>query len=237
MITFKTHIEISKNSDSESSVFNVIKNLDVGERVNLIRGMEKIYPLSVDLEPSSKYLEEFNVYTDVMELHLGQFIMLEQIITSNEKYKHKVDNDLDIAKLIIRPKEHKEFDNEDKDIEHKNLENILNSDVQDVYGCVNEYMKHREYVLFKQFSGVFYSVKDYDEEDEEEKEELVGEDLFQNQWYWYNIVRTLAQEDIRRYQDIYMLKMKVVLPEMSFLAQRNKIEQAKNRKRQMSNKL
>jgi hypothetical protein len=218
-------------------MFDVIKDLSIEQRISLIRDAENIYPLTSDLRPSPEFLEEFMFYDNVVDLHLGQFIMLEQVITSNEKYKHKVDNDLEIAKLILRPKHQKEFDNEDKDAEYKNLEKILNSNVTDIYGCINKFMENREYVLFKQFSGVFYSIKDYEEEDEKEKEELVGEDLFHNQWYWYNIVRTLAQEDIRRYEEIYMLKMNVVLPEMSFLAQRSKIENMRNKKMEAQYKL
>jgi len=172
-----------------------------------------------------------------MDIHLGQFIMLEQIITGKENFAYDVDNDIEIAKLVIRPKQHKEFDNEDQSLEKENTDNILKSSVLDVYSSIYGYMKDREYVLFEQFSGVFYNVKDYDEEEQEEKRELIGEDLFNNQWYWYNIVRTLAQEDIRRYNEIYMLKMSTVLPEMSYLAQRNKIEQTKARQQRMSSKL
>jgi len=109
--------------------------------------------------------------------------------------------------------------------------------VKNVYGCIYKYMSDREHVLFKQFSGVFYNVRDYDEEEESEKEELIGEDLFHSQWYWYNIVRLLAQEDIRRYGEIYMLKMSTVLPEMSFLAQKNKIEKMRAKQSQMMHKL
>jgi len=237
MISLRTHIEISKNTQSEDNVYEFIKSLDLKDRIDLMRNSEQVYPLTQDLRPSIKYLEDFKVYDNVMDLHLGQFIMLEQVITSNEKYKYKVDNDLDIAKLIIRPKHQKDFDNEDQESEEKNLENILDSNVTDVYGCINKFMEDREYVLFKQFSGVFYNVKDYDEEDEEEKQALVGEDLFHNQWYWYNIVRTLAQEDILRYEQIYMLKMSVVLPEMSFIAQRSKIEKARNKRMEAMHKL
>ena len=82
-----------------------------------------------------------------------------------------------------------------------------------------------------------FTIKDYNEEEEEEKKELVGEDLFYNQWYWYNIVRTLAQEDIRRYEEIYMMKMNIILPEMSFLAQKSKIEKMNQRKMEAKYKL
>ena len=237
MISLRTHIELSKNTQSEDNIFDTIKTLDLEQRLGLMRDMAEVYPLNEDVRADPSYTDEFNIYDNIVDLHLGQFIMLEQTITSNEKYKYKVDNDLDIAKLILRPKHQKEFDNEDTEAEKENLEKILDSDVRNVYGCINKFMKDREYVLFKQFSGVFYNIKDYDEEEEEEKEALVGEDLFHNQWYWYNIVRTLAQEDIRRYEEIYMLKMNVVLPEMSFLAQKSKIEKMRNKKMEAQYKL
>ena len=48
----------------------------------------------------------------------------------------------------------------------------------------------------------------------------LAEELFHTQWYWYSMVRMLAQEDIRRHADIYILKMRVVLPEMSYITQK-----------------
>lgn len=237
MITFKQHIELNKLLSSGNGIDSMFKNLDIQDRLSIIRGMDEVYPIKKDVEMEESFPNDFTIYEKVMDLHLGQFIMLEQIITGKENFKFDVENDFELAKLILRPKHHKEFDNEDQEVEKENIESILSSDVRNVYSAIYKYMENREFVLFNQFSGVFYNVEDYDEEEEEQKSELVGEDLFHSQWYWYNIVRTLAQEDIRRYQDIYMLKMSVVLPEMSFLAQRNKIEQAKSRQQQMTSKL
>lgn len=237
MISLRTHIELTKSVDSEDKVLETLNTLDIEERLNVMRNMSEVYPLTEDTRANPEYKNDFNIYEKITDLHLGQFIMLEQLITSNEKYENRVDNDLEIAKLIIRPKHQKEFDNEDLESEKQNTEDILNSDVRNVYGCINKFMKDREYVLFKQFSGVFYNIKDYSEEEEEEKKELVGEDLFYNQWYWYNIVRTLAQEDIRRYEEIYMMKMNIILPEMSFLAQKSKIEKMNQRKMEAKYKL
>jgi len=93
-------------------------------------------------------------------------------------------------------------------------------------------------VLFKDFAGVFYDLKEDDEEQEEEEQgEKTSEMLFQSQWYWYSIVRMLAQEDIRRYAEIYMLPMGSVLPEMSYLAQKNKIDDANRRQSEALRKL
>jgi hypothetical protein len=86
---------------------------------------------------------------------------------------------------------------------------------------------------------VFYEVPDEDEEEQEEEdvEQKTSESLFRQQWYWYSIVRTLANEDVTKYEQIYMLKMSTVLPEMSYLAQKDKIDGANRRKEQALNKL
>ena len=47
----------------------------------------------------------------------------------------------------------------------------------------------------------------------------------------------LAKEDITRYEEIYMLRMNLVMPEMSYIAQKNKIDSANVRQEQMTRKL
>jgi hypothetical protein len=98
-------------------------------------------------------------------------------------------------------------------------------------------MNDRNKTLFKDFSGVFYDAMEEDDEEEEIVEEKTAEMLFNQQWYWYSMVRMLANEDITKYSDIYMLPMGIVLPEMSFLAQRSKIENARKRQEQAMRKL
>jgi hypothetical protein len=51
------------------------------------------------------------------------------------------------------------------------------------------------------------------------------------------MVRMLAKEDITRYDDIYMLKMSKVLPEMSYITQKEKIDRAEARRQESMNKL
>jgi len=161
--------------------------------------------------------------------------MLEQIITRKTKLAdHLID--LEIAKLIIRPSNHIVFDNEDAEEEKANEEDILDMDVLEVYWVLDKFIQNRNKTLFEDFSGVFYDVSDDDDEEQDEQEKN-SEMLFNQQWYWYSIVRMLGNEDITKYNDIYMLNMSTVLPEMSFLAQRRKIESAKERQRQALHKL
>lgn len=236
MITFRQHIEISKHLDSDGGFVRYVESLHPSERIDIKRKISKTYPIEEDIEIDKNILSSFNCHTKVTDLVLGQFIMVEQIITGKTNFKYQSQNDLELAKLLIRPKQHETFDNDNADEEHTNEERILNTDVKQIYAVLQKFLKDREFVLFEQFKGVFYEVSEEDDEPEEQTQKT-GEALFHQQWYWYSMVRMLAKEDITKYNEIYLLRMNVVLPEMSFIAQRNKIEQANRRQQQAMSKL
>ena len=213
----------------------LLMNMKPLEALDFSRDSENTYPIKENIKHPTINKK---IYTSVESLVLGQFIMLEQIITGKTRLAdHLID--LEIAKLIIRPIEHDVFDNKNPSVEKKNEREILDCDVLEVYWILQKFIEARDKTLFKDFSGVFYDSKqDEEEEEEDEKEqEKTSEMLFSQQWYWYSIVRMLANEDITRYGEIYMLPMTTVLPEMSYLAQRNKIESAKQRQSQAMRKL
>lgn len=242
MIDFKTHIRLFEEVNSKSDILSYTKNLSPVERLELNRDIEKVYPIK-DTSYVSDYIKEhFTVTPTVESAVLGQFIMLEQIVTGKTKFTKDYERDLEFAKLILRPKHHKVFDNENPQDEVENEKMILASPVQDIYSAINTYLDNRDFTLFKQFAGVFYEVND-DEEEEQEQEldqtdtQRTADALFRQQWYWYSIVRMLAKEDITKYEEIYMLPMRTVLPEMSYLAQKDKIDTANQRMQQAMNKL
>ena len=237
MITFRQHLKISRNATTNEGLIEHIALLPAEERVDVSRSIFKTYPLDMSWNDSYSIHRDFNVYTDPMELVLGQFIMIEQIITGKTKFATEAENDLALAELLLRPKTQSVFDNEDSKIEKENKEDILNSSVTEVYSVLSEFLRLREIILFKQFAGVFYETPDEGADDDEEKDASTGENLFAQQWYWYSMVRMLAKEDITKYDDIYMLKMSTVMPEMSYLAQKNKIEAASQRQQAAMRKL
>ncbi len=203
------------------------------EALEFSRDSENTYPIKENIKHPKINKK---IYTSIESLVLGQFIMLEQIITGKTKLAdHLID--LEIAKLIIRPIEHNVFDNENSIVEKQNEQEILDCDVLEVYWILEKFIEARDKTLFKDFSGVFYDPKDEEEEEDEIEQEKTSEMLFSQQWYWYSIVRMLAKEDVTKYGDIYMLPMSTVLPEMSFLAQRNKIESANQRQQEAMRKL
>ena len=53
--------------------------------------------------------------------------------------------------------------------------------------------------MFEDFAGVFYEPPEEDEDaDEVDVENKNSQMLFNQQWYWYSIVRKLGNEDITK---------------------------------------
>jgi hypothetical protein len=235
MITLKSHIEMMEWIQSGKSPSDYIESMKPLESLDFSRHSLETYPIKDNLKQPQGGKR---FYTNVESLVLGQFIMLEQIITGKTKLAdHLID--LELAKLIIRPIKHEVFDNSDPVLEQNNESDILNMDVREVYWVLENFIESRNKTLFKDFSGVFYDVNEDEEGDDEEDvvRNRTSEMLFNQQWYWYSIVRMLANEDITKYEEIYMLPMNVVLPEMSYLAQKSKIESTKQRESQALRKL
>ena len=234
MITFGQHIKLMNYLNSGRTTEQFVKTLNEIEKLNFIAYFDEVYPVADNIVESKDLNKTKHIYLDVNNLVLGQFIMLEQIITGKTKLPdHLID--LEIAKLIIRPKEDDVFDNEDVKKESDNQRDILNLDVRYVYYVLNTYIEHRNKILFKDFAGVFYEPQD--EEEESDEGESTSDMLFNQQWYWYSIVRMLSGEDIHKYEQTYMLPMRTVLPEMSYLAQKSKIESANQRQQAAMRKL
>lgn len=234
MITFAQHIKLMNYLSSGRTTEQFIRGLNDIEKINFIAYFDEVYPVQDNIVENKDLKKTKRIYLDVNDLVLGQFIMLEQIITGKTKLPdHLID--LEIAKLIIRPKEDEVFDNEDPVKESKNHNDVMNLDVRHVYYVLNTYIENRNKILFKDFAGVFYEPEDEDEESDEQ--ETTSDMLFNQQWYWYSIVRMLSGEDIHKYEQTYMLPMRTVLPEMSYLAQKNKIESANQRQQAAMRKL
>jgi hypothetical protein len=236
MITFKQHIDLMSYISSGRDLEKYVDSLDTLEKLTFMSYFDEVYPLQDNMIWSDKIDEQRNIYTSVDSLVLGQFIMLEQIITGKTQAADHI-VDFEILKLIVRPKEDDVFDNESEEKEKENEEYILNCDVRFVYAILERYMDNRNKTLFQDFAGVFYEPKDEDDESESSAKERTSEMKFSQQWYWYSIVRMLSGEDIHRYEQTYLLPMRIVLPEMSFIAQRNKIEAAKQRQNEAMRKL
>jgi len=234
---FKHHIALLRHLKSGSSLEDFLDNYKGLERLNIIKSIKEQYPLKPSSEIKDSIKDNFNYSLTVQDMVLGQFIMVEQIITGKTKLPD-YEVDLEILKLILRPKHHDTFDNDSAEDESSNEDKILNTETLDLYAVLNVFIENRNKTLFKDFAGVFYDARDdEEEEDDEQQTNSTAENIFQNQWYWYSIVRLLAQEDIRRYNEIYLLPMNVVLPEMSYLAQKNKIEETNRRQQEALRKL
>jgi hypothetical protein len=160
------------------------------------------------------------VYTDILKMSLTQFILLE----------HTIKNGFDessIAALIIRPKDEPEFDNTDQEKEEKLMDSIYEEDAVAVSHIIKSMMQNRDYVLFTKFEGVIYNrIEPIEGEEEEEPDEP---DTFNERWFWYSIVRALANEDLTKFQFVYDMKMSDVLVEMAYRVQLAKRIEAERR--------
>ena len=147
MITLRKHIDMMQSISTHGSAKHYLESMKPIDYLDFSSGLNECYPIKEKIrKPNTKK----KVYTSVNSIVLGQFIMLEQIITGKTKLPdHLVD--LEIAKLVIRPEEHDSFDNEDIEAERKNQEDILNMDVREVYWILENFMNDRNKTLFKDF--------------------------------------------------------------------------------------
>ena len=231
MITMQKHISIQQLLDANGSMELMYRDLDAIQTEVFFNDIKDAYPVGSN---AKKPVFDKKIYYGVEEMVFGQFIMVEQILTGKAGLSSH-QSDLELAKLIIRPKADKVFDNEDGHKEIANEEDILSYDVREVYYVLNRFVKRRNKTMFQDYSGVFYDPK----EDLDEEDGSVPDDgpNFHQQWYYYSLVRMLANEDITKYNEIYMLPMKEVLPEMSYLSQKRKIEAAEQRKQEALSKI
>lgn len=186
----------------------------------------------------------FNIEYNLDNMVFGQFIGNEKALSGGLSNEQSIEY---LAYSLIRPKSDKEFDNTDAEKEQSNMNAILNSDARSVLDILNTFTKSRgEYINVK-YKGVFYMTinENETEEDSEEENEFTPEDKFTNDWYWYAIVRTLADDGIvfqRRtgmsdIECVLMTKMSDIAPELAYKRQKQIIEEARQRRQESLNRL
>jgi len=208
-----------------------VTNLEEDLKKEAISNMANNFPLpkSPDQNLVLGMSKRYNLYTNVLSMSLGQFILLENAIKSSEP-------EYNISSLIIRPIDEDRFDNEDFNKEEEILLNIIDEDFLDVYSVIQTMLLNRDYILFTKFSGVIYDKTEPKEEEEEDEYEEDQEVSHNSQWFWYKVVRALSNEDITLYPKIYELKMSDVMVELSYRAQVSIIENAKTRAEEARNR-
>lgn len=199
-----------------------LNDISALEKLDVIRAADTFEDSRFKTIDASSIAERYNVYTDITKMSLTQFILLE--------YAIKADFDeASVASIVIRPKEEKEFDNTDQGVEEKLMSEIFEEDALAVSHIISSMMKNREYVLFTKFEGVIYDKIELDEDDDEDEDETDEPDNFTERWFWYSIVRSLANEDLTKFQFVYDMKMSDVLVEMAYRVQLAKRQEAERR--------
>ena len=196
------------------------EEISAPEKLDVIRAAEGIDEGSFRAVDASSIADRYNVYTDILKMSLTQFILLE----------HAIKADFDesrIASIIIRPKDESEFDNTNQENEESLINSIYEEDAIAVSYIIKSMMQNRDYILFTKFDGVIYNkIEPIEGEEDEEPDEP---DTFNERWFWYSIVRALANEDLTKFQFVYDMKMSDVLVELAYRVQLAKRIEAERR--------
>lgn len=207
-------------ASNEGRLEHFMKEISAVEKLSVIRAADAVEEGSFLASDASSIADRYNVYTDILKMSLTQFILLEHAIKSGF-------DESAVAALIIRPKSELEFDNTDHQAEEELMESIYQEDALAVTHIIKSMMQNRDYVLFTKFEGVIYNrIEQIEGEEEEEPEEP---DTFNERWFWYSIVRALANEDLTKFQFVYDMKMSDVLVELAYRVQLAKRIEAERR--------
>ena len=194
------------------SLEKFLSDITPGEHVDVMRGIDTLTDPTLRAVDASFLYERYNVFTDILKMSLTQFILLE--------YAIKADFDeAKIASICVRPKDELEFDNTDQEREEEHLTNLYEEDASVMQMITKSLMHNREYVLFTKFDGVIYNK--IEPSDDEEDDEPEAPDTFNERWFWYSIVRALANEDLQKFDFVYSMKMSDVLVELAYRTQLN----------------
>lgn len=176
----------------------------------------------------------FNTVDSIDKMPFGQFIMAESALSSGHSNSDALRM---LANAVIRPIGDKEFDNTDDKKEEIHQSQLLVFDAIEILNEIDMYIVIRNEFIKEKYAGVFYK-KDSEETDNNEYEESAleaAEANFSKQWYWYNIIRVLANENIMEYENILMMKMQDIAPELAFRRQRQIIEEIREKTKRIRN--
>jgi hypothetical protein len=194
------------------SLEKFLSDISPGEHVDVMRGIDALTEPTLRAVDASSLYDRYNVFTDILKMSLTQFILLE--------YAIKADFDeAKIASICIRPKDELEFDNTDQEREEEHLTKLYEEDASVMQMITKSLMHNREYVLFTKFDGVIYNKVEPSEDEEDDEPE--APDTFNERWFWYSIVRALANEDLQKFDFVYSMKMSDVLVELAYRTQLN----------------
>ena len=194
--------------------------LNPADHIDLMRDIDNVLDPTLRAVDASSLHERYEVYTDVLKMTLTQFITLDYAMRGDI-------DEAQIASIIMRPKGEEEFDNTNQEVEEQNIERILDEDAGCVLYIIKSMMHNRDWVLFTKFEGVLYSKIEVEEGEEEDGEP--ADDEFTSRWFWYSIVRSLANEDLQKFQFVYDMRMSDVLVELAYRVQLQKRIEAEQR--------
>lgn len=178
---------------------------------------------------SDELAKEYTVYENIDDMVFGQFIACENALTKGLDMHIVLEL---IAISVIRPASDEVFDNTDREKEVAHVSDLRKEDSTAVLNIVNDYIRARNYYVNHKYNGVFYKLKSDDDEEEVDldEDEKSSEEKFADNWYWYAMIRSLTNEDILRLEDVLMLEMSTIAPELSYKRQKYMIDEARRKR-------
>jgi hypothetical protein len=172
------------------------------------------------------------------DMVFGQFIIAERALASGLEPYEALSA---LAVAVVRPIDDKEYDNTDRAKELQHADDLREHDAAEILKAIEEYTVIRDVFIKDTYKGVFYIENEETEDDEvidkeTESEPKTMEEHFSNNWYWYNIVRVLANEVIWEYERIYMTPMSQIAPEMAFRRHKDIVEEIQRKRNEMLSK-
>ena len=201
-------------------------------------GSEKIARLAVILAglPSDADLSErYNIITNIDEIPFGQFIACERAVSMGLPMQEALKI---LAQNVLRPKSDEEFDNTDPIKEQKHLDMLDEEAAADITSVLNKFSSLRKNYVHRTYNGVFY--KEYQEPSEDEEEDdtpPTAEERYAKNWYWYVIMREIANQDIFRYEQVLMLPMSVITPELAYRRHTQRMEEIERKRNEQLNRI
>lgn len=188
--------------------------------------------------PNLKQLKkQYRLYDNYEKLTFAQFISIESTM---EKSRDIEDSIVFVVSEVLRPLSEDVYSNDNEERNRAHREAVSNLLAEDVYYIFIDAINKRNDFHYKKYKNVFVVERETDEDESEDPKQPQESNFYKN-WHWYTYIRELAQEDIRRYEEILLMPMDMIAPEISYrqglaklqkqeMAEREAISKAKLRR-------
>ena len=202
-----------------SEAFDISKVDALKKREDVLKTLKTIDSGIVDIK-------DYKVFSNVEQLTFAQFISIE---SSMQSVRDPYGLIIMVVSELLRPLSEEVYSNDNEGMNKAHRLSLLEAPAENIIVTFANFMEDRENFHYKKYKDVFLFSP---EEDDEDTPETHQENNFYRNWHWYSYIRELSGEDITRYEEIMLLRMDLVAPEISYrqgLAKVRKQEEAERK--------